>query len=265
MSGLLKILMVGDVVGGPGRQALTRYITQQKQAGKLDFAIANCENAAGGRGITKDIAEELFQGGLDVITLGDHVWDQKEAIPYIGSETRIVRAANLAPGCPGHGVTTVTHAGLRISVMILLGRVFMPAHNDCPFRTADTILKNREALGDVVLLDFHAEATAEKIVLGRYLDGRITAQVGTHTHVQTSDEGLLPKGTAYITDLGMTGVKDSAIGRDLNLTIQKFLTGMPSKYVLAQGPATVEGVIIEVDGRTGKAKGIRRVRELIAN
>lgn len=263
MAGTLKILMVGDVVGGPGRHALTRYITLQKQAGKLDFAVANCENAAGGRGLTKEVAEELFRGGLDVITLGDHVWDQKEVIPYLDAEPRVVRPANFAPGCAGRGITTVEHAGIRITVMAMLGRVFMPTHNDCPFRCADAILKNRASLGDLVLLDFHAEATAEKVVLGRYLDGRITAQVGTHTHVQTSDEAILPNGSGYITDLGMTGVKDSAIGRDLQSVIQKFLTGMPAKYMMAQGDATVEGVIIEADTRTGKTKSIRRVRELI--
>jgi hypothetical protein len=257
----MKILMAGDIVGAPGRRAFAQVVARLKQSGKVEFVVANAENAAGGKGLSGALAEELFATGADVLTLGDHTWDQKEIVPYLEREPRVVRPANFAPGCPGHGCVTVEGPGnVRVTVISLVGRVFMNNY-DCPFRTADALLKKEPDLGRIVLVDLHAEATSEKIVMGRYLDGRVSAVVGTHTHVQTSDEALLPKGTAYITDLGMTGAKDSALGRDLASVTQKMLTGMPAKFEVAENNPTLEGVIVDVDEKTGRANSIKRLRE----
>lgn len=250
--------MVGDVVGAPGRAVFAEVSAKLKHSGEVDFIVVNAENAAAGRGITDKLADELFTAGADVITLGDHTWDQKELPAYLDRESRIVRPANFAPGCPGRGWTTVNSNFGPITVINLAGRVFL--HNyDCPFRTVDEVLK-KPGLGKIILVDIHAEATAEKIVLGRYLDGRVTAVVGTHTHVQTSDEEILPLGTAYITDLGMTGPKDSAIGRDLVSVTRSIMTGMPSKFTIATGKVMLEGVIVDIDRESGKASRITRVR-----
>lgn len=227
---------------------------------QVDIVIANAENSAAGRGITPTLADELFAAGADVLTLGDHTWDQKEIMPYLDREPRIVRPANFAPGCPGRGVTTVDTPKGRLTVMSLIGRVFMPPA-DCPFRTADEILKKRDALGSVIFAEIHAEATSEKIAIGRYLDGRVTSVVGTHTHVQTSDEAILPKGTAYLTDLGMTGPKDSVLGRALDPVLKKFLTGLPTKFEVATNDVALEGVVVTVDAKTGRATKIKRIRE----
>ncbi len=257
----MKILIVGDIVGSPGRTALARVVGQMRSAGEVDFVVANAENAAGGRGITPALAEDLFRAGADVLTTGDHVWDQKELAKHIDKEPRILRPANYPPACPGKGsITAETPAG-RVTVIDLVGRVFMgPA--DCPFRTVDQIL-NAGGLGKIVIVDLHAEATSEKIAMGRYLDGRVSAVVGSHTHVQTSDEAILPKGTAYITDLGMTGPKDSVLGRDVESIIKKFITGMPTPFDVATKDVCLEGVLITVDDKTGKAAKIKRVREKI--
>ena len=227
---------------------------------QVDVVIANAENSAAGRGITPTLADELFAAGADVLTLGDHTWDQKEIMPYLDREPRIVRPANFAPGCPGRGFTTVDTPKGRLTVMSLIGRVFMPPA-DCPFRTADEILKKRDALGSVIFAEIHAEATSEKIAIGRYLDGRVTSVVGTHTHVQTSDEAILPKGTAYLTDLGMTGPKDSVLGRALDPVLKKFLTGLPTKFEVATNDVALEGVVVTVDPKTGRATKIKRIRE----
>lgn len=251
-------MMVGDIVGSPGRAVFAEVSAKLRGSGEVDFVVVNGENAAGGRGITDKLADELLAAGADVITLGDHTWDQKELKGYLDREARIIRPANFAPGCPGKGWTTVTSSFGPVTVLSLVGRVFLHPY-DCPFRTADEVLK-RPDLGKIILVDIHAEATAEKIVLGRYLDGRVTAVVGTHTHVQTSDEEILPKGTAYITDLGMTGPKDSAIGRSLESVTSMMLTGMPFKFEIASGKVMLEGVILEVDRETGKASSIRRIR-----
>ncbi len=254
----MKILMAGDIVGSPGRAVLKEVSARLKYSGEVDFIVANAENAAGGRGITEKLADEVLAAGADVITLGDHTWNQKEIRGYLEREARVVRPANFAPGCPGRGWVTVTSSFGPVTVISLIGRVFMDPY-DCPFRAADEILK-RTDMGKIILVDFHAEATAEKIVLGRYLDGRVTAVAGTHTHVQTSDEEILPGGTAYITDLGMTGPKDSAIGRDLASVTGMLLTGMPAKFEIARGNVMLEGVIIDVDRENGKARSIKRVR-----
>jgi 2',3'-cyclic-nucleotide 2'-phosphodiesterase len=256
----MNILMAGDIVGGGGRRAFTRIVGAMRARSAVDFVVANAENAAGGKGVTRTIVEELLDAGADVLTLGDHTWDQRDITSFMDAERRLLRPANFAPGCPGRGLVTVDTTAGRVSVMNLVGRVFMPP-TDCPFRTADGILAKEPGLGKVILVDIHGEATSEKIAMGRYLDGRVSAVVGTHTHVQTSDETILPKRTAYITDLGMTGPKDSILGRDVASVLSKFLTGMPAKFEIADKNVMLEGVLIDVDEQTGRARRITRVRE----
>jgi len=258
----MNILMVGDIVGSPGRRIFARCVGQMKERGALDFVVANAENSAGGKGITRLVAEELFAAGADVLTMGDHTWDQKEIVALLERERRLIRPANFAPGCPGRGIVTVDSPKGRVTVINLVGRVFMPV-TDCPFRTADALLGKEPNLGKVILVDMHAEATSEKMAMGRYLDGRVSAVVGTHTHVQTSDESLLPRKTAYLTDLGMTGPKDSILGRDLQSVMSKFMTGMPAKFEIAEQNISLEGALIEVDEATGRAARISRVREYL--
>ncbi len=255
---MLKILIAGDIVGSPGRRVFSRVVTQMKSRGEIDLAIANAENAAGGRGLTAAMAAELFSAGADALTLGDHAWNQKEMLTYIEQEPRVVRPANFAPGCPGKGWVTLDTTWGKVTVAVVVGRVFM-GNADCPFRTMDKLLLG-DGLGKVVVVDIHAEATSEKVVMGRYLDGRVSCAVGTHTHVQTSDERVLPGGTAYITDLGMTGPKDSALGRDLQSVTHMFLTGMPSQFKVARQEVVLEGVLASVDETTGRARAVKRLR-----
>jgi metallophosphoesterase (TIGR00282 family) len=258
---MIRILHVGDVVGSPGRRAFARVATRMREQGTVDMIVVNGENAAGGRGITPDLADELFAAGADVITLGDHTWDQKQIIGHLDREPRLVRPANFADACPGRGFVRVDTAAGPVSVLQVIGRVFMPPAA-CPFQAADRIL-NREGARGVVLVEIHAEATSEKIAFGRFLDGRVTSVVGTHTHVQTADETLLPKGTAYITDLGMTGPKDSVIGRSVEPVLQRFLTGMPAKFDVATDQAALEGVLLHIHPKSGRARKIVRVREMV--
>lgn len=257
----MKILHVGDIVGSPGRLAFSRIAGRLKREGEVDFIVANAENTAAGRGITPGLAEEVLAAGADVITLGDHTWDQKELAPWLDREPRVIRPANFAPGCPGKGWYTVDTPHGRITILQVIGRVFMPPA-DCPFRTADEILKRGDT-GKIVIAEIHAEATSEKIAFGRHLEGRVTHVAGTHTHVQTSDDTILPKGTSYITDLGMTGPKDSVLGREVAPIIKKFLTGMPHKMDVATADICLEGVIITLDPATGRATKIKRIREAI--
>jgi 2',3'-cyclic-nucleotide 2'-phosphodiesterase len=256
----MRVLLVGDIVGKPGRAAFIQVVNRFRGEGRVDFVIANAENAAAGRGPSPEIAQGLLNAGADVLTLGDHAWDSREMVAGIDLDPRIIRPANYPQGSPGKGWTRVETPEGEISVISLIGRVFMNP-NDCPFRAADRLLSPSMQLGKVVFVDVHAEATSEKIALGRYLDGRTSAVFGTHTHVQTSDELLLPKGTAYITDLGMTGPKDSVIGREVEPVIQKFLTGVPQKFDVAKGEPVLEGAIVDVDMQTGRATHIERVRE----
>ena len=254
----MKILMIGDVVGGPGRNMLKGELKRLKAERGLDAAVVNAENCAAGSGITAALAKEVFDAGADAITLGDHTWGQKEFAGQIGGIDRLVRPANYPPECPGRGWCLVTMPTFRFAVVNVQGRVFMnPA--DCPFKAMDRILN--EIPRDVpVFVDFHAEATSEKITFGYYLDGRVTAVVGTHTHVQTSDAQVLPKGTAYLTDLGMTGPYVSSIGRDLKPVTRKFVTGMPSRFEVATGPCVLEGAVIDFDPATKRAVAIEPVR-----
>ncbi|HOW98035.1 MAG TPA: TIGR00282 family metallophosphoesterase [Kiritimatiellia bacterium] len=259
----MRILIVGDMVGSPGRAAFARVVGQMRQKGEVDFVVANAENAAGGRGITGPLAREILDAGADVITLGDHAWDQKDLVTFIEKEPRVLRPANSAPGCPGRGWISVDTPGGRVTVLSVVGRVFMAPHFDCPFRTVDQVLKPDAGLGKVIIVDIHAEATSEKIALGRHLDGRVSAVVGTHTHVQTSDETILPKGTAYLTDLGMTGPHDGVLGRELAPVLKRFITGLPSPFDVATGDVRLEGLLVTVDAETGRAQKVKRVRERV--
>ena len=254
----MNLLMIGDVVGGPGRRILQRELKRIRVERNIDAVVVNGENCAAGSGITAALAKEIFESGADAITLGDHTWGQKEFAGQIAAVNNLIRPANFPAECPGKGWCLVTMPTFRFAVVNVEGRVFMQGV-DCPFKTMDRVLA--EIPKDVsVFVDFHAEATSEKITLGHYLDGRVTAVVGTHTHVQTSDAMLLPKGTAYLTDLGMTGPYISSIGRDLKPVTKKFITGMPSRFEVAEGPCTLEGAVISFDPNTKKASAIEPFR-----
>ena len=254
----MKVLMIGDVVGGPGRRMLQKNLKAVRASHGIAAVVVNAENCAAGSGITAPLAAEIFESGADAITLGDHTWGQKEFAGQIGGIENLVRPANFPQECPGRGWCIVTMPTFRFAILNLEGRVFMnPA--DCPFKTADRALA--EMPKDVpVFVDFHAEATSEKITMGHYLDGRVTAVVGTHTHVQTSDATILPKGSAYMTDLGMTGPYISSIGRDLAPVTRRFLTGMPARFEVATGPCVMEGAIIDFDPASKKASSIEAFR-----
>jgi metallophosphoesterase (TIGR00282 family) len=256
----VKILFVADVFGAPGRGAVAALVHRLRVEGEADVVVANGENLASGRGITKKLADELFASDVDVITTGNHVWDRKEVLREIERLPRVLRPANFPPGVPGSGTAIfTTRDRLRLGVANLQGRTFM--HDiDCPFRAADRIMEQFEGHTDAVLVDFHAEATSEKIAMGWYLDGRAGAVVGTHTHVQTADERVLPGGTAYITDAGMTGPHDSVIGAVKEGAIRRFLTPIPERLSPAVGDIKLCGVWIDIDENTGAAREIVRVR-----
>jgi metallophosphoesterase (TIGR00282 family) len=254
----MRLLFVGDIVGKPGRQVLRRGLPLLVRQHAIDLVIANVENAAGGFGITRETAQEILASGVQVMTTGNHVWDKKEAIEYIASETRLLRPLNFPPGAPGRGSLVVEAQGTPVAVINVMGRVHMPPLDD-PFAVVVREIERLRARTPVVLVDFHAEATSEKIAMGWHLDGRVTAVVGTHTHVQTADERVLPGGTAYITDVGMTGPHDSVIGVDKDAAIARFLTGMPSRFDTATGDARLLAVIVETDAATGRAIGIERL------
>lgn len=257
----MKVLMIGDIVGKPGRKCVRDLLPQIKVNYNIDFVIANGENAAGGRGITREISDKLFSYGIDVITMGNHVWDNKEVFNFIDREKRIIRPANYPPEVPGRGYGIYSCNDLNIGVFNLSGRVFMPSL-DCPFRKADTIIDELNDKCDILILDFHAEATSEKIAMGRYLDGRVAAVFGTHTHVQTADERVLEGGSSFITDTGMTGPLDSILGMDSENVIKKFLTQLPARFEVARGAAAqFNGVIINIDENTGLTSSIERFQE----
>ena len=257
----MKILLIGDVVGGPGRKMLQKHLKKVRAEKNLAAIVVNAENAAAGSGLTSALAKEIFEAGADAITLGDHTWGQKDFASQINSIANLVRPANFPAECPGKGWCVVTLATARFALVNLHGRVFMNPV-DCPFKAADRVL-NEIPKNLPVFVDFHAEATSEKMTMGHYLDGRVTAIVGTHTHVQTSDAMILPKGTAYLTDLGMTGPYVSSIGRDLKPVTKKFVTGLPGRFEVAEGPCTLEGAIVDFDPVSGKAVSIEtfRIRE----
>ncbi len=254
----MKILMIGDVVGSPGRTILARELPNLKRTYGVDATIVNAENCTHGSGLTADHAKQILNAGVDAITLGDHTWGQREFAGQIDALDRVVRPVNYPSECPGKGWQLVTMPTFRFVVINVLGRVFMQPV-DCPFKATERALA--EIPKDVpVFVDFHAEATSEKVTFAHYFDGRVTAVAGTHTHVQTSDARLLPNGTAFVTDLGMTGPYVSSIGRDLQPVTRKFITGIPSRFEVASGPCVIEGAVIEFDPKTKKAITIQAVR-----
>jgi len=256
----MNVLFIGDIMGEPGRRAMSRLLPKVVTQQVVDLVIGNGENVAGGFGITPELAQELFEMGLSVITTGNHAWDKKEILDFIRREPRLLRPANYPSGVPGQGSIVVeTPAGERPAVLQLMGRTFMPTL-DCPFQVARREVARLKAETHAIIVDMHAEATSEKMAMGHFLDGEVSAVVGTHTHVQTADEQILPKGTAYITDIGMTGPVNSVIGIKKELAIEKFLTQMPRRFEVASGPAVFSAVLIELDGQIGKAIRIQRFR-----
>ena len=246
--------MIGDIVGRPGRQAVKELLPGLRQQYRLDLVIANAENVAGGLGLTSTTAEELLSAGVDVLTSGNHIWAQKEIIPYLGGEMPVLRPLNYPPGVPGKGYIVNRQA----MVINLIGRTFM-GDFDCPFRAIDQLLTEVKPKPPVIIVDFHAEATSEKVAMGRYLDGRVSAVLGTHTHVGTTDTRLLPQGTAYVTDVGMTGPIDSVIGMETEVVIQRFLTGIPHRMSVATGKTMFNAVLVRVDEKSGRAISIDRI------
>jgi 2',3'-cyclic-nucleotide 2'-phosphodiesterase len=252
-----RILFVADVVGHPGREAVKAILPGLKIELHPDLTIVNGENAAGGFGLTAKIAAELKGSGADVITTGNHVFAQKDFVPELPHLERVLRPANYPPAAPGQGWCVVEAGGRQVLVMNLIGRVFLDALDD-PFRAADAILAAHPDIG-IVFCDMHAEATSEKTAMGWYLDGRASAVVGTHTHIPTADARVLPKGTAYITDVGMVGPRDSCIGMDKDVVLQRFLTGVSNRFVVASGPVTFNSVLVTISSSTGRATSIQRV------
>jgi metallophosphoesterase (TIGR00282 family) len=254
----MKALLIGDVVGSPGRKVLAAHLPPLIREHGVDYTVVNVENIAGGFGVTGPTCQVPLDAGAQVLTSGNHIWDKREVLELFPSEPRLLRPANFAPGVPGEGVHVgSTAGGTRVAVVNLQGRVFMPP-GDCPFRAADGILEELRDRADVILVDFHAEATSEKVAMGWYLDGRVAAVVGTHTHVPTADERVLPGGTAYITDLGMTGPYDSVIGVDRKVIVSRFLDGLPARFETAKHDPRMCGVLVDIDESTGKARSISR-------
>ena len=254
----MNILMVGDVYGESGRAAVAKLLPKLRREHAIDFCVVNVENAAGGFGVTAPIARQILESGADVMTSGNHIWDKKEIVPYIVKENLLLRPANFPAGTPGAGHVTIKCGPHRVAVVNLMGRVFM-LPIDCPFRKADELVPELRKETPIVLVDMHCEATSESLAMGWYLAGRVSAVVGTHRHVQTADERILPGGTAYITDLGLTGPTDGVIGVDRDQIIQRFLQQMPIRFETAKGPAALHGVVIVVDPDTGRASSIRRL------
>src|SRR6266516_3360073 len=258
----MNILFIGDIFASPGRRIVADHLQDIIQTNRIDLAVANAENAAGGFGITPSIAEELFSLGLDVLTSGNHVWDKREVYDYFARQPRLLRPANYADA-PGRGVITLrARNGVPCAVLNLQGRTYMPA-TDCPFRKADQLLNELDPEVKVRFLDFHAEVTSEKMAMGWYLDGRVSAVVGTHTHVPTADTRILPKGTAYVSDLGMTGPRDSIIGFSVETVLPRFLRHLPTRLEVGEGPVTLNAVVVEADRTSGRATSIQQVQRLV--
>jgi 2',3'-cyclic-nucleotide 2'-phosphodiesterase len=254
----VKILCIGDVIGKPGRQALAALLPELRKQHSIDFIVANGENLAGGLGITITTLTELFSTGVDVVTSGNHVWHHREIIDWLEDEHALIRPLNYPPAAPGRGY----HLLVGLLVVNLIGRTFMAAY-DCPFRAMDALLDDVPEGTRVIVVDFHAEATSEKVALGRYLDGRVAAVLGTHTHVGTIDLRVLPRGTAYVSDIGMVGPRDSVIGDDTHAVIQRFLTQIPSRLSVGKGPVEFNAILVSVDDTTGLAVGIERLQRVV--
>ncbi|MDP3791270.1 MAG: TIGR00282 family metallophosphoesterase [Candidatus Omnitrophota bacterium] len=260
----MRVLFIGDIVGEPGRHAIKELVPKIVKREKIDFIVANGENVAGGSGITPMLVDELLGYGIDVITSGDHIWKRKEISDRLSQDARILRPANYPRESPGSGSTVVeSKSGVEVGVINLQGRVFMQAI-ECPFRAAKAEVDRIKNKARVIIVDIHAEATSEKMAMGWFLDGSVSAIIGTHTHVQTADEKILPKGTAFLTDAGMTGPFDSVIGRNKEQILTRFISQMPTKFEMAEGDVQLHGAIIDIDEKTGKAESIKRVQEKLA-
>ncbi|KHF38656.1 TIGR00282 family metallophosphoesterase [Halalkalibacter okhensis] len=254
----MRILFIGDVVGAPGRKMIKEYTMKLKQTYKPTITIINGENAASGKGITEKIYKGFLDAGAQVVTLGNHSWDNREIFEFIDRAKALIRPANYPTGVPGKGYTLVKINDIEIAVVNVMGRTFLQPI-DCPFTKMDEILEEIKERTPYIFVDFHAEATSEKQAMGWYLDGRVSAVVGTHTHVQTSDERVLPKGTAFLTDVGMTGPYDGILGVEKEPVLHKFLTNLPARFEVAEGRAQLSGVVIDLDPKTGLAKSVKRI------
>ena len=258
---MLNILFLGDIVGEPGRRAVIETLPRLRERERIDFVIVNGENSANGRGITPKISIDLLRAGAAVITTGDHVWDQKEIIPYIPTEPRLLRPLNYPPNTPGAGSVVLETAKGKVAVVNVQGRTFTNPALENPFRAMDAEINRLREETPVIFVDIHAETTSEKVAMGRFLDGRVSAVVGTHTHVQTADEQVFPGGTAFLCDAGFCGPSESCLGRDFQAIVGRFLPSMPVSFPIAKGEVRLHGAIIEIDEATGKAQSIRRVAE----
>jgi metallophosphoesterase (TIGR00282 family) len=255
----MKILFIGDIVGKPGRRAVSELVPSLISEKKIDLVVGNCENAAAGFGVTREIVEELYGSRIDVLTSGNHIWNKREVLEFIGDYETLLRPANYPASAPGSGAVLIpTAKGEYVGVLNLAGRIFMHPI-DCPFVTAKNKIAELKAKTKVIIVDIHAEATSEKRALGWYLDGEVSAVLGTHTHVQTADEEIMPQGTAYISDVGMTGPFDSVIGVKKDIIIERFLTQMPNKFDVAKGDIRMQGVMLDIDSISGKANSIERI------
>lgn len=257
---IIKILFIGDIVGSVGRKALKYMLPILKNKYHPDFIVANGENAAGGKGITQQIANEFFDWGIHCLTMGNHTWANKDIFEFIDDEGRLIRPANFPEGNPGSGMVKLQAAGKELVVINLQGRTFLPAI-DCPFQKASQILSDFNGKHKHILIDFHAEATSEKVAMGWYLDGHVSAMVGTHTHVQTHDETILPQGTAYITDVGMVGSREGVLGVDRQIILQRFVSQLPARFTPAAGKWFFHAVLIDIHDTTGKAQHIQLIRQ----
>lgn len=255
----MKILFIGDVVGSPGRDMVKEYLPRLKSKYKANVTIINGENAASGKGITNKIYRSFLEMGANAITLGNHSWDNRDIFEFIDDAKYLVRPANFSEGTPGKGSLLLNINGVEIGIINLQGRTFLPPL-DCPFKKADELISQMKKRTNIIFVDFHAEATSEKVAMGWYLDGKVTAVVGTHTHVQTADNRILPNGTAYITDVGMTGPYDGILGIDREAVLKRFLTNLPVRFEVTAGREQLNGVLIEVDPKTGKSKRIERIQ-----
>src|SRR6202011_1678768 len=260
---MLRLLFLGDIIGEPGRRAVIEMLPTLKSSWGLDFVIANGENVAAGRGITPKLAIDLLRCGVAVITTGDHVWDQKDVVSFIETEPRLLRPINYPEGTPGGGSIVLETAKGKVGVVNVQGRTFMQPSLENPFRLVDEEVRRLRAETHILFVDMHAETTSEKIALGRFLDGKVSAVAGTHTHIQTADEQIFPGGTAFICDAGMCGPTESVLGREIQPIIQRFINCMPVNFPVAKGQVSLHGILVDIDPNTGKASAIRRIAEAV--
>jgi len=259
----MRVLLIGDIIGRPGRVIVERMVVSLRDERAIDVVIANCENAAGGAGITPGIADDLFRAGVDVLTSGNHVWKRREAYELLRLDHRVLRPANYPDTAPGTGSTVVESlAGEKVGVLNIMGRVFMQPI-DCPFRAAEREVARLKLVTPIVIVDMHAEATSEKVAMGWFLDGKVSCVFGTHTHVPTADERILPQGTAFITDVGMTGPYDSVIGRRVEQILERFLSQLPTRAEVAEANIQLRGLLVDVDAKTGRATSVERITKTL--